>query len=361
MAAQVTDEQWMRRALELAERGTGRVSPNPRVGCVITDRDIVLAEGWHDIYGGPHAERDALEKLQTPVPPTATMYVTLEPCNHHGKRPPCTEAIIDSGIRHVVVGMQDPYPLVDGSGIARLRDHGLTVTVGILEQECQWMNRWFIKHGTTGAPYVLLKLATSADGYVAPEPRRRHQLTGPETTRRVHALRAEVDAVMVGQRTVEVDDPELTVREVEGRSPIRIVVDPSAATPTTSRLVQSATKLQTIVVCSETAPNTSVQKLIDQGVEVVQANGTETDLDLQHALQLLGERGIASVMCEGGSHLATSLLSNGLVDELRLHTSPQTIGQGHRLGPFPSRSAWHLHAHEQCGSDVVATYLPASA
>ena len=361
MAAEVNHERWMQRALDLAQRGTGRVSPNPRVGCVIVDGSRVLAEGWHDAYGGPHAERDALSKLVAPVSPSATMYVTLEPCNHHGKRPPCTDAILDSGIKQVVVGMQDPYPAVDGRGLARLRDHGIQVTVGVLEDECRWLNRWFIKHGTTGVPYVLLKLAMSADGMVAPEPRSRRQLTGADTLRTVHRLRAELDAVMVGLRTVQIDDPSLTVREVEGRDPIRIVVDPDAEVSLESVLVRTATDTRTFVVCSDQADMARRSALEELGVELLAVPGTSERIDLDAALTALGDLGIASILCEGGAHLATRLLETNNVDELRVHTAPVTIGPGHRVGPLPTPASWTLHALERSGDDTIAVYLPASA
>jgi len=351
----------MRRALELAHHGTGRVSPNPRVGCVIVDGDRILAEGWHDVYGGPHAERDALAKLTEPPSPNATMYVTLEPCSHHGKRPPCTDAILESGIGHVVVGMQDPYPLVDGKGLARLRDHGVEVTVGVLEEDCRWMNRWFIKHGTTGMPYVLLKLAQSADGMVAPEPRMRRQLTGAETLSRVHSLRAELDAVMVGLRTVQIDDPSLTVREVDGRDPIRIIIDPDAETPLDSAVVRTAAQTRTIVVCAIDADADRRAVLQDHGVEILSVSGSTERIDLEEALTALGDREIASILCEGGAHLATRLLETNMADELRIHTAPMTMGPGHRVGPLPSTTRWTLQRHERSGDDAIAVYLPASA
>jgi len=357
----MTHEPWMRHALALAQRGTGRVSPNPRVGCVIVDQDRVLAEGWHDVYGGPHAERDALSKLNEPPTPSTTMYVTLEPCDHHGKRPPCTEAILASGIRKVVVGMQDPFPLVNGKGLARLRDHGIEVTVGVLEDECRWLNRWFIKHGTTGLPYVVLKLAQTVDGALAPVPSRRQQLTGPQTQRIVHALRAEVDAVMVGLRTVQTDDPMLTVRDVDGRDPIRIVVDPLADVAVKSRIVQSASQIRTIVVCSSRAEPQRLQQLTALGVELLPVSESGHQLDLTQALHDLGATGIASILCEGGAMLATHLLQSDLVDELRLHTAPTLIGPGLHLGPLPARKTMRLRSVDVVEGDALAVYLPVSA
>ncbi len=351
----------MRHALALAQRGTGRVSPNPRVGCVIVDQDRILAEGWHNVYGGPHAERDALSKLNEPPTPSTTMYVTLEPCDHHGKRPPCSDAILQSGIRNVVVGMQDPYPQVNGKGLARLREHGINVTVGVLEDECRWMNRWFVKHGTTGLPYVILKLAQTVDGAIAPVPSRRLHLTGPQTQRIVHALRAEVDAVMVGLRTVQIDDPMLNVRDVDGRDPIRIVLDPDAQIPPASGLVQSARQIRTIIVCSTSADPQRLQHLLDLDVEIVPVQGTTEQVELAAALHSLGALGIASILCEGGAMVATRLITDRLVDELRLHTAPMLLGPGHHPGPLPERIPFRLHAHERVDADALAVYLPVTA
>lgn len=360
----------MTHALALALRGTGHVSPNPRVGCVIVANNQIIAEGWHAQFGGPHAEVAALTSfaantgIQEPatvrLPENAIVYVTLEPCSHVHKTPPCTESLLAAGARHVVVGMVDPYPPVNGKGILLLRERGVTVDVGICQDACAWMNRTFIKYVTTSRPYVILKMAQTLDGFVAPLGRIQQSLTGVESRARVHALRAEFDAVLIGIGTALADDPELTVRDVVGRNPIRVVVDRQCLLPIASRLVQSAHSVPTIVACNAEHVSANAEwiaELAAHGVDVVQLHDNDT---LPSLLTILGARGIASILCEGGARLAAALMRQRLVDELHVHIAPSTMGTGLTWTSNAGASSWQLRSCERVYEDVHLILLPAS-
>lgn len=356
----MTDSEWMRHALQLAERGTGAVSPNPRVGCVIVDHDGIVAEGWHQRFGEPHAEAHALLNLARPLSEHATLYVTLEPCSHTGKTPPCADAIIASGIKRVVVGMVDPNPLVSGKGIERLLAHGISVDVGIEEEACRWMNRSFIKYIGTHMPYVVLKVAMSIDGTIATEPRSRLPLTGEGAQRIVHALRAELDGVMVGGATVNIDDPSLNVRSVNGRNPIRIILDSTLAVSEESNIVRTAPSQRTIIyTASEFAQSGKAERLRDRGVEIrTAALSDDGHLDLSATMRDLGSIGLASVLIEAGPALAASLLRQALVDELRVHKAAEFLQPGNGLEGLANVGTWELHSLEVVENDVLCTYVP---
>ncbi|MBI2793315.1 MAG: bifunctional diaminohydroxyphosphoribosylaminopyrimidine deaminase/5-amino-6-(5-phosphoribosylamino)uracil reductase RibD [Ignavibacteria bacterium] len=350
----------MRHALGLALKGTGTTSPNPRVGCVITSGATIIAEGWHQRYGEAHAEVNALRNVSGKIPTDAVMYVTLEPCSHYNKTSPCADAIIAAGIKTVVVGMIDPYPQVNGTGIARLNAFGINTRIGILEQECRWINRYFIKYVTTGLPYVILKLAQSVDGFIAPSSQQRLELTGDETRMIVHSLRSEVDAVMIGAGTVIADNPQLTVRDVGGRNPLRIVLDPRADVPLTSHFVQHARHIRTLVITSAKAELSKTSALEAAGVEILRFDDTDGEFDLVAVLARLSlyvPKPISSIMCEGGPGLATSLLNANVVDELRLHTSATPLYDGIRVDDAAVGRHWTLHDVQRAGSDVLSTYV----
>jgi diaminohydroxyphosphoribosylaminopyrimidine deaminase / 5-amino-6-(5-phosphoribosylamino)uracil reductase len=356
MATEVMHEVWMRKALDLALHGTGKVSPNPRVGCVIVHNNEIIAEGWHERYGELHAEAAALATLSGKPPANSTMYVTLEPCDHVGKREPCTEAILASGIEHVVVAVVDPNPLVAGRGVNHLRAAGVQVHVGTLAEEAAWMNRTFFHHITTGSPYVILKMAQSLDGVIAPEPAARLELTGSGARARVHALRAEVDAVMVGSRTVVVDDPHLTVRDVAGRDPARIIVDPLLDVPHDTYVMRSARDVPTTIIASSLSSIDRRRAVETLGAEVIIVDGTGLALDLASALKELGARQITSIMCEGGPFLANALLAHDHVHEMRIHIAPILLGSGHGLHT-ERMQRFSLRSTEHVDDDVLLTYV----
>lgn len=327
----MNDKLFMRRALELAERGKGSVSPNPLVGCVIVKDERIIGEGWHEQFGGPHAERVALANATESVH-GATMYVSLEPCNHTGKTPPCTEAIIEHNISRVVIGAKDPNP-VAGGGEHRLREAGIDVQTGVLEAECTWMNRYFMKFISTGKPYVVAKIAQSLDGCIATGYGESKWITSAESRRHVHKLRAEIDAVVVGQTTVAKDDPELTVRDVPGRNPYRIVLDSKLSLPLRMRLFMLPDRERTMIFCkSEVATSQKAQTLALTGIKVIGLDRpTPVSLDLDEFLTQVGKRNISSVLVEGGAKVFSSFVKDNLIDELHVFVAPKILGNGKQV------------------------------
>ncbi|CAN5547181.1 bifunctional diaminohydroxyphosphoribosylaminopyrimidine deaminase/5-amino-6-(5-phosphoribosylamino)uracil reductase RibD [soil metagenome] len=357
----------MRHALDLALRGTGHVSPNPRVGCVIVHNNVVIAEGWHAQFGGMHAEVHALSSLSS-VPSDAILYVTLEPCSHHGKTPPCVNAILSSEIKHVVVGTIDPNPQIAGVGIDTLRDHGVEVVVGVLHDECQWINRAFIKHITTQRPYIILKVAQSLDGKIAASDGTSKWITSELSRQRVHELRAEVDAVLTGIGTVRADNPSFTVRLANGRHPARLVLDSRCTLDPTSALATSALDIPTIVCCDEAyGTSHNAARLRDVGVIVLGLPCNDGKIDLHVLFATLGsEHNISSILVESGPGLVTSLLDGSYVDELRFHIAPIIMGTGVSWNDIPSMKPsaaqrWSIVAQELVGTDVHLTCLPVNA
>ncbi len=321
-----TDEFYMRRALALAARGLGWTNPNPMVGAVVVREGEVLAEGWHVRCGQLHAERHALSRATADVR-GATMYVTLEPCCHHGKQPPCTEAVIAAGIARVVVGAGDPNPLVAGGGVAQLRAAGIEVVEGVLAEECAALNQVFNHYITTKHPFVILKYAMSVDGKIAPEPGLRYQLTGAEARRRVHEDRHASAAIMVGIGTVLADDPSLTARrEEESNNPVRVIVDSTARIPLEAQVVKTAREVPTIVACTQISAEKRAA-LEAAGVEILHLpTCTGHCVNLQALMHALGERGLDSVYVEGGPTLHASLLAAGTVNKVQAYVAPQLIG-----------------------------------
>jgi diaminohydroxyphosphoribosylaminopyrimidine deaminase/5-amino-6-(5-phosphoribosylamino)uracil reductase len=325
-----TDDEFMGRALELA-RG-GHPSPNPHVGALVVKNGAIVSEGFHERAGLDHAEIVALGAAKTKAK-GATLYVTLEPCNHSGRTPPCTDAILKAGITRVVVGCDDPNPHVEGGGNTRLRAAGVEVVTGVRKEECETVIAPWTKHVTKGLPFVTLKLALSLDGRIATRTGESRWVTGPDSRARVHALRAAADAVAVGIGTVLSDDPRLTVRDTPGTSPTRIVFDTQLRTPLSSRLVQTATDTPTIVIASPDAPADLEAELTSHAVEVMRAPVTaEGRIDPVAAMQSLAQRGIVWLIVEGGAELAGSVLAARLVDELHCFIAPILLGPRGRPG-----------------------------
>lgn len=328
-----SDAFWMRRALKLARKVIGWTSPNPPVGAVIVKDNSLIAEGYHEGAGKPHAEAVALVKAGKEAE-GATLYVTLEPCDHYGRTPPCTQAIIAAKIRRVVIGTVDPNPIVNGRGIARLKEAGVEVTVGVLEREAKELIAPFAKFITQRIPFVTLKLAMSADGKIATKTRESKWLTGELARRFAHKLRHEHDAVMVGVGTVLADDPQLTVRLIRGKvkQPVRVIVDSQARTPPTAKVIRSA-ESPCIIAVTEHAPEEQVERLSNAGAEVWRLPSDSSGrVDLFELLRRLAERNIVSVLVEGGSELAWSFLKRRLVDRVILFIAPLIIG-GHNAVP----------------------------
>ncbi len=320
----------MRQALKEARRGLGRTSPNPCVGAVIVKDGVVVARGHHKKAGGPHAEIVALNKAGDRAR-GATMYVTLEPCNHRGKTGPCSQAVAASGIARVVVGMLDPNPLVDGSGVEYLRAARVEVSHGLLEDQSRELNRPFISHITRKRPWVILKAGLSLDGRISLGKNQRDTITGPESQHQVHLLRDRCDAILVGINTVAIDDPALTAR-LPGRrakSPIRIILDTRLSISPESTVVSRNQDGLTWVCCGEDAQSHRKQKLADLGVTVISlAVDPSGRIDLDRLMTELGERQICSLLVEGGAAVHGSFLRAGLADYLQFFYGPIIAGDG---------------------------------
>jgi diaminohydroxyphosphoribosylaminopyrimidine deaminase/5-amino-6-(5-phosphoribosylamino)uracil reductase len=319
----------LERAVELAGNGLGRVNPNPVVGAVIANGGAVLGEGWHEELGGGHAEVNAIAACGGADLTEATLYVTLEPCCHFGRTPPCTDAIIAAGIRRVVVASDDPTSKASGRGLAFLRDEGIEVVVadGELARRARLLNQGFRKHARTGRPWVLFKSAMTLDGKVATRDGDSKWISGVASRERAHHWRASVDAVAIGIGTALTDDPQLTARvEDVHRQPTRVVFDALARLPLSSQLVGAVAEVPLIVVTSRAAPRTEIDALEAAGVEVIVASGANEPARVRHALDLLGAKQIASILLEGGPHLAGAFLDAGEIDEVRLFLAPMLLG-----------------------------------
>jgi diaminohydroxyphosphoribosylaminopyrimidine deaminase / 5-amino-6-(5-phosphoribosylamino)uracil reductase len=323
-----TDRHHLARAIELAEHGRGRVSPNPLVGAVIGRDEEVLGEGFHRALGAPHAEVEAISAAGAEAE-GATLYVSLEPCCHHGRTPPCTEAIKAAGIARVVVASDDPSEHASGRGLGILRDEGVDVVLadGELAKRARILNQPFRKRARTGRPWVLFKSAMTLDGKVATRAGDSKWISGESSRLRAHHWRAECDAVAVGIGTALADDPLLTAR-VEGvhRQPRRVVFDSLARLPLTARLVSDANEIPLTVVVSRAAPRAATDALRSHGVEIVVAPGENETARVCSALDQLGAAGVGSILLEGGPHLAGAFLDAGEVDEIRLFLAPLVLG-----------------------------------
>lgn len=325
------DQELMRRAIALGAKGDP--SPNPHVGAVVANaQGEVLGEGFHEATGLAHAEIAALNVAGANAR-GQILYVSLEPCNHQGRTPPCVDAILAAGVRRVVIGCRDPNPRVVGGGLERLREAGVEVALGVLEAEAQNLIKAWSKFITTGQSYLTLKLAISLDGRIATRTGASKWITGPESRLRVQTLRASHDAVMVGVNTVLADNPRLTVRDVPGRSPVRVIVDSKLRIPTTSQVVQTAAQVPTCVVTTLSAPKPLEEALQALGVRVIRVPPTaEGRCEPSVMLRELAAREVVSVMCEGGSELGGSLLASGLADELHVFVAPLLLGPRGRPG-----------------------------
>lgn len=323
----------MRRALRLAERGRGRVNPNPMVGAVVVRRGRIVGQGWHRAAGRDHAEVEALRRAGSNAR-GATMYVTLEPCAHTGRTPPCVDAIVRAGIRRCVVALRDPHRVVDGRGLRRLRGAGIAVEVGSCADEVSAMLAGYLMTHERGRPRVTLKLATSLDGRIAP-PGGFHRtgagrwLTGPEARRAAHGLRARSDAIVIGAGTARQDDPRLTARLGAGtpfRQPLRVVCDTELRLPRTLRVFGSRLARGTVVACGPRAPRRRQAALEDRGVRVWRLPSAGGGVSARALLSRLGREGCFEVMVEGGATLATSWLDAGVIDRVALFVAPQVLG-----------------------------------
>ncbi len=326
------DEKWMRRALRLAEKGRGRTSPNPMVGAILVKKDEVVGEGYHAKAGEAHAEIIALQRAKEDAK-GATLYINLEPCTHYGKTPPCAPQVIKAGVKRVVIGMEDPNPLVRGKGIKTLKKAGLDVEVGILERECRRLNEAFCKYILEKEPFVILKVAATLDGKIATRGGESKWISGEDSRRFVHKLRDQVDGVLVGIGTILRDDPMLTTGIKGGRDPYRIVLDSRLKIPEEARVIGDF-PARVVIVATELAPGEKIDRLAKKGVRIMTLPSKEGKVDVKLCLSKLGEIGITSLLVEGGGQINGSFLDEGLIDKLLLFLSPKLIGDHKAPGIF---------------------------
>jgi len=330
------DVKYMERAIELALRGRGRVNPNPLVGAVIVKDGRIIAEGYHEEYGGLHAERNAFAHL-TESARGADIYVTLEPCCHYGKQPPCTQAIIENEIKNVYVGSRDPNSLVAGKGVKQLRDAGINVTEDVLKEECDTLNPVFFHYITTGTPYVVMKYAMTLDGKTACDNGESKWVTGEEARLHVQEDRNILPGIMAGIQTVINDDPQLTCRIPGGRNPVRIICDSSLKIPGKSNIIKTAYKYRTIIA---TISNNGrrINELEEAGAEIIQTNPCNGRVDLKELMKKLGESGIDGILLEGGGTLAQSALQAGIINHVQAYIAPKIFGGSGRYTPVRGES-----------------------
>lgn len=314
----------MELAIKLAKKGEGKVNPNPMVGALIVKDGTIIGEGYHEKYGEGHAEVNAFKSLKED-PSGATMYVTLEPCSHYGKTPPCVDKIIQSKIKRVVIGMIDPNPLVSGNGVDKLKRAGIEVKVGVLEDKCKKLNEIFIKYILTKNPFVVLKTAMSLDGKIATRTGESKWITSEKSRLEVHNLRNKLSAIMVGVNTVIKDNPELTCRIENGNDPIRIIVDSTLKIPMDSKVLQNKDN-KTIIVTTKRANINSMQELLKKNIQVIIIEEKNGQVDLSELIKKLGELGIDSILLEGGSTLNYSALEENIVDKVMVYIAPKIIG-----------------------------------
>lgn len=358
----MTDQELMRRAIELAERGRGWTNPNPVVGAVIARNGRIIGEGYHARYGGLHAERRAIAAL-TESAQGAVMYVTLEPCCHYGKTPPCTEAILEQGIGRVVIGSGDPNPKVAGKGAEILRKAGVAVEEGFLREECDRLNPVFFHYITNNTPYVVMKYAMTMDGKIATCTGASRWITGEAAREQVQNLRHRYMGIMVGIGTVLADDPMLNVR-LEGRkSPVRIICDSRLRIPKSSRICQTAREYPTIVAHAQGSPKTAAE-LKALGIQVISAPDENGQVDLRRLMEILGGQGMDSILLEGGGELNEAALRAGIVQEARVFVAPKIFGGREAKTPVTGAGVstpdqakrFSLKGVSQVGEDLMLEY-----
>lgn len=356
------DKDYMTRAIELAKKGTGWTNPNPLVGAVIVKNGRIIGEGYHARYGGLHAERNAFASLKEPAD-GAVLYVTLEPCCHHGKTPPCTEAILEHKIARVVIGSRDPNPKVSGKGAAILRQAGIQVEEDFMRGECDSLNPVFFHYITTRTPYVVMKYAMTADGKIATKTGASKWITGPAAREEVHRLRHQYMGIMAGIGTVLADDPMLNVRLEGKKSPVRIICDSHLRIPLDSQICRTARQYQTILAYAEQNPQ-KIRELTNLGVRTICCPDAHGQVDLNHLMKYLGEQGIDSILLEGGGTLNDSALRLGIVKKIMVFIAPKLFGGEKSKTPvsgigieLPSEALpLQLTKIRQIGEDLLLEY-----
>ena len=353
------DATFMKQALALARKGAGWVNPNPLVGAVVVKNDVVIGEGYHMKYGDAHAEVNALAAAREPVT-GSTLYVTLEPCSHHGKTPPCVQRIIDAGIARVVIAVVDPNPLVRGRGIETLMRHGIETTVGVLEERAKALNEPFFTFMTRGTPFVTVKFAQTLDGRIAAKTGHSRWISCPRSLIFAHRLRSTHDAVLVGIGTVLTDNPQLTVRRVKGHNPLRIVLDSHLQIPLDAAILTEQDTAKTLIAVTGNVPPEKKHALEDRNIEVLVCSADESGrVSLADLMTRLGKRGITSLLVEGGSQVITASIREELFDRILSIIAPKIMGQGIAvvgdLGNTSMKDARHLTIKRisRSGADII--------
>ncbi|MCR5357638.1 MAG: bifunctional diaminohydroxyphosphoribosylaminopyrimidine deaminase/5-amino-6-(5-phosphoribosylamino)uracil reductase RibD [Lachnospiraceae bacterium] len=357
------EERFMRRAIGLAANGEGYVNPNPMVGAVVVKDGRIIGEGYHERFGGLHAERNALASL-TGSAEGSDIYVTLEPCCHHGKTPPCTEAIIENKIGRVIIGSADPNPLVSGKGVKQLRDAGIEVVTDFLKDECDELNPVFFKYIKTGQPYVVLKYAMTMDGKIATTTGESKWITGEESRTQVQRLRHKYMAIMAGIGTVLADDPMLNVRIDGLKSPVRVICDSGLNIPIDSNIVNTADKYRTILAHA-IRDEEREKALSDRSCELIYLPGGDGRVDIKGLISRLGADGIDSVLIEGGGTLNDSLIREGLADRVEVFIAPKIFGgrdaktpvEGSGVASINEAALYELKETAYYGNDILLSYV----
>ena len=328
-------EQYMERAIYLAKKGLGKVSPNPMVGCIIVKNGEIIGEGYHAFFGGPHAEVEAFKNC-IKSPTDASVYISLEPCSHQGKTPPCCNLMIENGVRDIYIAMKDPNPIVNGNGIKYLINSGINVDCTVLSEQAKLLNKGYIKWITTKKPFVIGKMAQNKNGFIAKKGKK-VWITGEESKLSSHQLRSKVDAIMVGRNTALIDNPQLTVREILGRNPKRIVVDTNRTLPYSLNLFNDR-KSETIVLCS----NKKFQDNKTSHCQYLAIEESKNKLEPKAILIRLGELGITSLIIEGGASIMNSFLSANLIDQFYLYSSISNNDDLDIKNPFTLSEGWNI-------------------
>ena len=324
----MNDEYYMKLAIELARKGRGYVSPNPMVGAVIVKNGQIIGKGYHKSFGGHHAEINAIKNAGSGIK-GSTLYVTLEPCCHEGKTPPCVNSIIENKIARVVIGAVDSNPLVSCQGINYMKESGIEVKTGVLENECRFLNEVFFHYMETGMPFITIKYAQTLDGRIATATGKSQWISSGSSLKFAHRLRAEHDAILVGRHTVEQDDPELTVRLVRGRNPLRIIVDSQLKISNKSKIFKNISCAPTLIATLKKASDPKFKRFVSYGAEMISVKADKNgNVDLKKLFKILSTRTISSVLIEGGAQIITSVLKNNLANRLVTVIAPKIIGKG---------------------------------
>ena len=350
------DILYIKRCLELAEKGKGYVSPNPLVGAVLVKNNKIIGEGFHKKYGEAHAEVEAIKNAKVNVK-GATLYCNLEPCCHQKKQtPPCVPLIINAKIKKVVISNRDPNPLVNGKGIKLLTNAGIEVVTGICKNEGEELNKFYFKYAFTGVPYITLKVAQSIDGKISGI-KKQVWMTGKEAGKYVHRMRANYDAILVGANTIKVDNPKLNVRNVKGRNPIRIILDGSLSINLNSNVLNTDDNYKTWIVTSKKADKKKVNELLEHGIKIIQLlSNSNMQIELKKILKHIGKQKISSLLVEGGRNILSQFTSKNLFDEITVLYSPILLGKG--IDGISSERRMHLKIveTERLGKDLRITY-----